>query len=66
MARLPKLAYIRLSSVVALMRSLATATKAGASSQATLSRHIAAIEAELNVTLLERSLLWKDYRENAY
>ena len=54
MARLPKLTYIQSFSAVALAGSLAAATKAGASSQATLSRHIAALEAELNVTLFER------------
>jgi DNA-binding transcriptional LysR family regulator len=54
MARLPKLNYIQSFSAVALAGSLAAATKAGASSQATLSRHIAALEAELNVTLFER------------
>ena len=54
MARLPNLSYIQSFSAVALAGSLAAATKAGASSQATLSRHIAALEAELNVTLFER------------
>ena len=54
MARLPKLTYIQSFSAVALAGSLAAATKAGGSSQATLSRHIAALEAELNVTLFER------------
>lgn len=54
MARLPKLTYIQSFSAVALAGSLAAATKSGASSQATLSRHIAALEAELNVTLFER------------
>ena len=54
MARLPNLAYVQSFTAVALAGSLAAATKAGASSQATLSRHIAALEAELNVTLFER------------
>ena len=54
MVRLPKLSYIQSFSAVAQAGSLAAATKAGASSQATLSRHIAALEAELNVTLFER------------
>ena len=54
MARLPKLTYIQSFSAVALAGSLAAATKSGASSQATLSRHIAALEAELNVTLFEK------------
>ena len=54
MARVPNLAYIQSFSAVALAGSLAAATRAGANSQATLSRHIAALEAELNVTLFER------------
>ena len=47
MARLPNLAYVQSFSAVARAGSLAAATKAGASSQATLSRHIAALEANL-------------------
>ena len=54
MARLPNLAYIQSFSAVALAGSIAAANKAGAASQATLSRHITALEAELNVTLFER------------
>lgn len=54
MARVPNLAYIQSFSAVALAGSLAAATRAGANSPATLSRHIAALEAELNVTLFER------------
>ena len=51
---MPNLAYVQSFSAVARAGSIAAATKAGASSQATLSRHIAALEANLNVTLFER------------
>ena len=51
---MPNLAYVQSFSAVARAGSLAAATKAGASSQATLSRQIAALEAKLNVTLFER------------
>ena len=52
--RLPNLFHIQSFYAVALEGSIVAATAVGAGTRATLSRHIASLESEMNVTLFKK------------